>query len=467
MSRIIASRQAAVIWGSLMACVGSNHAFAKEDAAAPGTLQAAIGDPDDLKVSGSVRVRYEALDNQFRPNLDRSSDIVLLRTTLSAEYGSGPVRLGGEVMDSRAYATNAGGSAGTGEVNAMELVQAYLAFDLGDALGRGSNTSFQAGRFTMDLGSRRLVARNNFRNTTNAFTGFKAQYQSAAGMNLTAFYTLPLMRLPSGQADILDNKVEWDRESFDLTFWGGLLSAPLAHNGPTIEAYFYGLDEKDSPQMATRNRKLYTPGLRLIRKPRKGALDYEFEGAYQFGTIRASTAASAAKMDVSAYFVHAAVGYRFDAPWNPRVSLEYDRASGDGSGAAYGRFDTLFGARRFDFGPTSIFGALGRANVSSPGVRLEVAPDKRWDGFVMYRAAWLDSATDSFSATAVRDTTGASGTFGGQQIEAQVRYWVLPGRLRLETGAATFINGHFLKNAPNASGNGDPLYGYAAATATF
>src|SRR3546814_4309816 len=58
-----------------------------------------------------------------------------------------------------------------------------------------------------------------------------------------------------------------------------------------------------------------------------GHADYELEAAYQFGDIRASSTADAAKLDVSAYFVHAEVGYQFKAPWSPRVSVEYDLRS--------------------------------------------------------------------------------------------------------------------------------------------
>ena len=37
---------------------------ANADEPGPPTLQAAIGNPDNFKVSGSVRVRYEALDGR-------------------------------------------------------------------------------------------------------------------------------------------------------------------------------------------------------------------------------------------------------------------------------------------------------------------------------------------------------------------------------------------------------------------
>lgn len=431
------------------------------------TLQEAVGDPDNLKISGSVRARYETLGNQFRPGLDENDDIVALRTTLFAEYDTGPVRIGGELIDARVYGADAGSSVGTGDVNAFELVQAYLGFDLNGALGSGSTTTVDVGRFTMDLGSRRLVGRNNFRNATNAFAGVKLERMGAHKSYLTAFYTLPLSRLPDDKASILDNKVKWDRESFDLTFWGGLYSKPEAFGDATAELYFYALNENDSPGIATRNRNLYSPGVRIYRDPSAGKPDYEFEGVYQFGNVRTGSAPSAPKVDVAAFFLHAELGYQFAGAWQPRVSIEYDRASGDKGGGDYNRFDSLYGVRRPDYGPTGIYGPLGRNNISSPGVRLEVKPDKRWDGSAMYRANWLDSATDNFAGTGVRDATGRSGKFGGHQIEGRVRYWIVPKLLRLDTGAAVLFNGRFLKDAPNANGFGDPLYGYLDLTATF
>src|SRR3546814_15342833 len=111
------------------------------------------------------------------------------------------------------------------------------------------------------------------------------------------------------------------------------------------------------------NRHIFTPGFRVFSDPEPGHADYELEAAYQFGDIRASSTADAAKLDVSAYFVHAEVGYQFKAPWSPRVSVEYDLASGDKRGRNYGRFDSIYGQRRSDFGPTGIYGRLGRNNI--------------------------------------------------------------------------------------------------------
>ena len=70
----------------------------------------------------------------------------------------------------------------------------------------------------------------------------------------------------------------------------------------------------------------------------------------------------------------------------------------------------------------------------SPAVRFEVTPSPIWDAFVAYRPLFLADRTDSFAATGVRDRTGRSGNFAGQQIETRLRYWVIPDAMLLDTG---------------------------------
>ena len=62
--------------------------------------------------------------------------------------------------------------------------------------------------------------------------------------------------------------------------------------------------------------------------------------------------------------------------WSPRLIFQYDYASGDDdpNDADNNRFDTLYGARRFDFGPTGIYGPFARANLSTPGMRIKLKP---------------------------------------------------------------------------------------------
>lgn len=434
----------------------------------PWTLQDAIGLPDGFSLSGSVRLRYETLDGQFRPGLPAKDEALLIRSSLALSYKSGPVKIGAEMMDSRAYWEGDQSAVSTGEVNSFELIQAYATLDLGEVLGKGSDLSLTGGRFTMDLGSSRLSSRSNFGNSPSSFTGGRLNVKPGDGSSITLFYTLPQIKLPRDKASLLDNKTEWDREDGAFRFWGGFLDKPDVAGKMGINLYLYGLDERDQPDIATRDRHLITPGARLYLKRAPGSFDFDLEGAYQFGTTRTGTANDTPQVDVSSYFIHAEAGRTFHSPWQPRLSFVLDAAGGDKAGSSsYNRFDTLFGDRRFEFGPTSLYGLLGRANILSPGIRFQATPDKRLNLMGMYRATWLESKTDSFSSTGVKDAGGASGRFGGHQLEMSARYSIIPKQVDVEVGGAVFMRGRFLKDAPNATDHGDTHYGYIQLSTSF
>ncbi|KQT50617.1 hypothetical protein ASG52_06185 [Methylobacterium sp. Leaf456] len=436
-------------------------------------LHEALGSPANLRISGSFRPRAEGIAGQFRPETFARNDILnSYLTTLFVEYETGPLRIGGELFDSRGYFQQRNSSAFTTEINALEPGQAYLALDLADGAGEGTKSSLTVGRFTKNIGSRRLVSRQQFRNTINAFTGLSYDWQNAAKDRLTVLWTMPHTRLPDDTQGILNNDIAFDRESLDLQLFGASYTKAGVLGG-TFEVYGYGLMERDSGtglrSVQTRDRRLFTPGLRLARAPKVGAFDYDLEAIYQTGQARETAAASDRRdLDVSAYFLHAEVGYTFDATWRPRIALQYDHASGDGRNPnGFNRFDTLFGARRFEYGPTGLYGPVQRANLISPALRLEVTPSPIWDAFVAYRPLFLETPTDSFGATLVRDRTGRSGRYAGQQIEGRIRYWIVPDAMILDTGVAYLIKGDFLRNAPNAPDTGNTFYGYLNTTLFF
>jgi hypothetical protein len=421
---------------------------------------AAHAEDGKLDISLEIRARLEAIGGQFRPApAPKDDQILLLRTSLFAEYDAGPVRVGGEVIDSRGYFEKRESSVGTTEVNALEPVQAYLATDI------SAVAMAKAGRFVLNLGSRRLVARNNFRNTTNAFTGVQGVFGDDK-LGATAFWTVAQTRLPSDTDGILDNRIVLDRERGSPHFFGLFTHAKTAVG--TIEGYGYRLAENDSRDILTRNRHLWTVGARVYRAPAKNAWDYEFEGVAQAGRARASTRANdVADLPVRAEFVHATLGRSLPGAWKPRVALLADYASGERSGRSITRFDTLYGARVFEFGPTSLYGAVQRANLVTFELLGEVKPDTRSDVTAGIRPLFLDSAIDSFSATGVVDAAGNAGKYAGTQIEARYRRFLVPDKLRLSIGGAYLAKGRFLTEAANAPATGDTTYGFVELTATL
>jgi hypothetical protein len=401
-------------------------------------------------------VRYERIDGQPRAGFNASDDLLTFRTRLLAEYDAGMFRLGGEAFDSRAYLGETGTPISTNEVNALEFVQAYIAADFKEPWGEGSTASVQAGRFKLDLGSRRLIADDDFRNTTNGFTGLRFD-GSAGGVRTTLIYVLPQIRFPSDTRALADNAVAIDRENNSYQLFGGLATIPFGFKRAALQPTYFRLDENDQPDLATRNRQLDTFGLRYFREPAAGTIDFDFEAIGQTGSIRTGTAATATSRDVTASFIHAEIGYRWDTPWKLRLDLEYDHASGDAPGGKYGRFDPLFGMRRGELGPAGLYNAIGRTNLSAPGLRLEVEPGP-WDAFIAWKPLSLASASDTFSTTGVGDPAGAAGRAAGQQVDARVRYWLIPKKLRLETNFTYLAKGPFFARAPNAAASGDTRY---------
>ena len=424
--------------------------------AAPPMLQDIMGDPEWVTLSGSSRLRYEALEGQPRAGLNTTDEQLALRMIITAQVDLQAIKFNAELHDSRAWLNKPGGALSANEVNTFELVQANIAGDVN--IGGGAKLSLQLGRMTIGLGSRRLVAADDYRNATNGYTGLRADLRTKGGLAAMAIYVLPHIRLPDDLPSIKVQQPQWDRESFDLQLWGGLVSHTGLVRNLTLEAGYFGLLERDWPGHVTRQRDLDSFSARLIRDPRPGAVDFELEGIYQSGTVRASGLTSAPILPVSAWFMHADAGYSFPGPAKVRLSLEYDRASGDGPGGKFGRFDTLFGMHGADLAHSGIYNAIGRANISAVGVRLEKGLAGRWEGYFTYKPMWLASRTDSFSTSGVRDFTGIAGNFAGHQVELQLRYWLVPKFLRGQLNIVNLSKGRFLRTAPNAVTGADTHY---------
>jgi hypothetical protein len=440
--------------------------FGSQAAAEVWRLAEAAGLPEWASLTGSFRVRYENLEGQYRAGRTGSDQILVMRSLLHGTLRGAGFRVGAELQDSRQELADSGTPLSASIVNSAELLQAYVAWQGVGPLD--SKSTLTLGRQTLDLGKRRLVARNRFRNTLNAFTGADWQLAFAAGQQLRVFFVLPVQRLPSDVASLLDNEARFDDEDGDVRLWGVFASTPAAPWGDPMEVYVLGLNEDDSSERATRNRDIYTLGTRLFRQAAPGRFDYEIESMIQWGESRSSTS-STIDLDHLAHFQHAELGYSFDRSWRPRLVLQFDYASGDDDPADRdnNRFDTLFGARRFDFGPTSIYGPFARSNLVTPGVRVQFKPAAGLSAFIAYRAYWLASDRDAWTTARVSDPSGGSGSFLGQQVEGRLRWDPFAGNVRVEIGAAYLAEGDFSDDVPNANPEDDSLYVYVQTAFTF
>jgi hypothetical protein len=435
-------------------------------------LAPAMAQERGLDFSGVQRTRYESLTGQILAGLDERDEVLALQTSLLFDFRLDRLHFVGEILDSRAELNDPGSFINSTVVNVLEPLQAYVAWTGADTEQRSAGT-LRFGRLTLDLGKRRVMSRNRFRNTVNNFVGADWQRANAGGGNLRAFYLVPMRHLPADQASLLGNEFELDRGVRDTAVRGVFYGLPELPGGHFIEAYVldYEADARDPESSAD----LVSMGARSHRLPQSGRWSYEVELIAQSGESGADVE-GVPRFDLQhdARFAHFEIGYTFDRAWSPTITLQYDRASGDENpfDDRNERFNTLFGDRRFDFGPTGIFGPFQRSNLETPGVRVAVSPSSRWQGMLSLRSLRLASSTDEWVGTDLRDASGAAGSSLGTQLEASATWAAIPGRLSLDVGFAALELGRFARQTlearqPADPQPNDPRYWYAAITTTF
>lgn len=432
-------------------------------------LHDALGLPKWLRVSLEQRTRYESLDGRFTAKAEGGDQQIPLQTDLWLQANIGAFRLGAEFLDARAIGADSGSGVNNTHADQADFIQGYAAWADQNLFFSGIGGEIVAGRQSLNLGSRRLVARNVFRNTINSFTGIKLRLLDYDRWQFTGFVTMPVLRYPNNADEIINEIQDFDEEDTHTWFSGGFLELYNPDWGINSEVYLYHLDEGDSIRNPTRNRRYFTPGARVYRKPAKTQFDFQIESIGQLGTVRSTTAANnGVDQDHAAWYQHIDFGYSLDMPWSPHLAVEYDYASGDDNpnDTQDQRFDTLYGARRFEYGPTGIYGAFARTNVNSPGYGIRLAPRADVQTSLSHRFFWLASATDSWASSGLRDKKGLSGDFVGHQLELTSR-WDVNSSLNLETGWTHLFKGEFAKQAPSHPDTMDVDYFYVQSQLRF
>jgi len=429
-------------------------------------LSPAVAQDRGFDFSLAQRTRYESLDGQILAGLDDPDDVLALQTSVRFDARLDRVRFVGEILDSRAELNDAGSFINNTVVNALEPLQAYVAWTPG--VPEHSNVgTLRFGRLTLDLGKRRVMSRNRFRNTVNNFIGADWERTNAGGGKLHALYLEPMRQLPTDRASLLKNEFELDRTAARTPVRGVFYQLPALRHDNFIETYL--LDYEADTSDAASSADIVSLGTRLYRVAKPAHWNYEIELVAQSGDSGAAVG-GVPRFDLrhDARFTHFEVGYTFDRAWSPNITLQYDRASGDKDplDARNDRFNTLFGDRRFDFGPTGIFGPFQRSNLETPGLRATVAPNRRWQGMLSLRSMRLASSTDEWVGTGLRDPSGVAGKSLGTQLEASAAWAIISNRLSLDVGFAALNLGRFARETLQTQPS-DPRYWYAALTTTF
>lgn len=412
----------------------------------PWTLSDALGLKDGFSLSGELQTRFENYDGNVFAGASQNDGAFFNRTTLDAQYNRDRFSAQVEVMDSRQAQADGDTLLKDSHVSTLDVLQANVGFKF----GAERNNELKVGRFTRDWGSRTVMARNRFRNTINTFDGLLLSHSQANGNEFEFISAQPVRRTPRDRLSLLDNEHRSDKSSDALRIHGvfadlpNILPALLNDDDLDLdfEAYYIALKEKDTSRIQTSNRDLHTIGFRIRSVPAVNEWDFHIESIFQTGERRGSSAATdTVDLDHDAFYQRIEFAYSFDTPSRLRAIFEFNFASGDDSptDGESGRFDTIFGVSAFEFGPVALYAPISRSNIVTPGIRLTATPWRNIALMADYRHFWLAEEKDSWGRTGQRDVTGNSGNHVGQHLELRVRWSVLPGNVRIDSGVI-FLN---------------------------
>ena len=383
---------------------------------------------------GSARVRYEFLADRYARGFDGSDRIVQTQLRAGLRAGAGPFSLRLEALDGGNFMPGPDSEAGPEPRTSAELINAFASLSLASGKLR-----VDAGRFTFDLGSRRLIAESGTSNFPARFEGARAIWTPVQSLVFTAFETRVGRR--DLQTVIGANPLPARPDQ-------GLrgLHAAWTPTGSPVEGQAYWIQLREPGA-----RHLATHGLRVWRAPHPGRLDADIEVMLQSG--RAVSASQ--RVPVRAYGLDVQAGYTFDQPWRTRLAAHYIFASGNDAAdeGRIGRFNPLFGSRSSTFGGGgALFGPLDRENIAAAGLSAD-ARREAWRITLRYFNVRLASASDRWRRADLHDPSGASGRAIGDLADLRLdREW-LDGRLRARLGAAVLYKDRFARTAPGAPGS--------------
>ena len=379
------------------------------------------------------RSRFEFRRNDLRKAVANSVDFPLLlrqRMFIGVDNSHDIFQFGLEVEDARvAFSqyplTNR-------DVNQTELIQGYIGLRFEN---KGRPVTVRLGRMAFEFLDRRLIAMNQWRNTTNNFAGFHAAWgEDRNDWQVDLMVLRPIVRV---------------MDSFDEADYHRLFFAVIGHwrrwsNRLTIEPFIMSLRQDPHPSNDLIDRKVHSIGIRTYAWVGDTGLNYDLSGICQFGHD--------GSVVQRAFAYTAEIGYTIKTNTHrPRLSVFFGYASGDRDPNDHvnNRFERYFGSGS----PWSPDDYIIMENIMSPKLKIEfqqqVGPmNVKVDGG--YSGYWLASATDRMNNLLAglsqnRDKFGKSSNFIGHGADIRLRFSPL-SFVDATVGYSQFYNGTFVQS---------------------
>lgn len=409
--------------------------------------KAALDLPEWVELGFSQRTRFETSSHPWHTGQSSSTNVQLpLLSRIRAGAYNENFGLIFEGQDGRTHLNEAGDFTGgaSSMINQFDVLQLMASAKTKNLLGTGLRGDFDLGRMTLDIGSTRLVGRNNYENITFSYDGVHADLgTNNKDWRVRTFLVSPLARYPT----------QADESSWDRLYWG-IHGENKFTNWLNADAYYFGFQDhtnlnpnKHKDVSSFGSRAYLLPAKTAELKKEIGAFDYDFETTAQVGETGAK--------DLFAYYGHAEIGYTFNAPWFPRLMADYDYSSGteNPDGNMNHTFERLYGPRT-NMSVTSLFGPTFQTNMEYGGLRLITKPTDEvtlnLKHHVWYLAEGKDRMVNTgfvFGQNDLQDKTGNAGRFLGHDVEF-VASWALKANVRFEAGYEHWFKGDYFDRLP-------------------
>ena len=417
-----------------------------------------------LSLGGQIRERGEYYRNFFfGASAPAQSDAYLLsRLRLSADlHVTDYFRAFIEGRSSFATDRDLTGGATNAFESKFTLQNAFA--DVKLPVGDTANVTLRGGRFEMIYGSQRMVSSADFSNVPRTFDGGLGIVRFG-GWTVTPFWTIPVV------FDTNITNFPFDRSSPHQSLFGIFATnaaeyyppfplPPGPPRGPfNLDLYWFGVNNAVASFNGTRGREeRHTLGGRTWGKIGQTGLDFEVEGAGQFGSV--------GRESIAAGMVTAVLGYTLPIQQlAPRVYLGFDYASGDGSpGGSVNTYNQLFPNTHIYLGYIDY---IGRQNIISANGGVSVTPVRdltvSLQPYLFWRASDRDALYNKAGAI-LRPGTTTTARYVGAEVDLIANYAFTPHILGY-AGYSHFFPGEFIrKTGPHK----DSDYVYAAIQYTF
>jgi hypothetical protein len=394
-----------------------------------------------LSLGGQVRERAEYYRQfLFGDSQPEQSDAYLLsRFRLSADLHVTPYfRMFAEGKSAFAFDRQLTGGRTTTYVDEFELQNAFA--DIVIPFGQPASVTLRGGRQELLFGAQRLVGVSDFTNVRRTFDGGSGIVQ-VGGWTITPFWA---------ELVVVD-KYRFNESTPDNTLFGIYSTGPLRVLPVNLDLYWLDVDNKTANFNGTIGReRRHTLGGRAWGKLGASGLDFEVEGAGQFGTI--------GRGDIAAGMATAILGYTFQvAGVSPRAYLELDYASGDRKhGGIVGTFNQLYPTAHSFLGYIDY---IGRQNIISPSAGLTLTPLRDLTLSLQQYLFWRASDRDAIynkSGAVLRPGTDTTARYVGAELDFFATY-NFTRHLLGYVGYSHFFTGEFIRKT-GPSRDSDFLY---------